>query len=75
MAVSSSPIGRADPMIAEIALKNGLVLVSGNVSHYQRIQTLGYELRLENWRERDRFLTLCCAGNCAQNHTIALSCW
>lgn len=47
---TGQPIGRADPMIAGIALRNGLVLVSGNVSHYQRIQKLGYELRLENWR-------------------------
>ncbi len=44
------PIGRADPMVAAIALRHGLVLVTGNLSHYQRIQNLGYTLRLENWR-------------------------
>lgn len=43
-------IGRADPMIAAIALRHGLTLVTGNVSHYARIQTLGYPLLLENWR-------------------------
>lgn len=44
------PIGRADPMIAGIALRYDLVLVTGNVSHYQRIQALGYSLRLDNWK-------------------------
>ena len=43
--------GRADPMIAAIAINNGLTLVSGNVTHYQRIQELGYALVLDNWRE------------------------
>ena len=43
--------GRADPMIAAIAINNGLTLVSGNVTHSQRIQELGYPLVLDNWRE------------------------
>lgn len=43
-------IGRADPMIAAIALQNGLLLATGNVEHSQRIQTLGYSLRIDNWR-------------------------
>jgi tRNA(fMet)-specific endonuclease VapC len=43
-------IGKADPMIAAIALNNGLELVTGNRSHYQRIQQLGYPLTLVNWR-------------------------
>ncbi|QTA83620.1 PIN domain-containing protein [Desulfonema limicola] len=30
-------IGRADPIISAIALESGLVLVTGNVEHYQRI--------------------------------------
>jgi tRNA(fMet)-specific endonuclease VapC len=47
---SGQPIGRADPIIAAIALRHGLVLATGNLSHYQRIQNLGYALRLENWR-------------------------
>jgi len=45
------PIGRADPMIAAIALENNLVLVTGNMRHYQRIQKLGYTLKLDNWKE------------------------
>ncbi len=43
-------IGRADPMIAAIALRHDLTLVTGNLSHYQRIQALSYRLKLDNWR-------------------------
>ena len=31
---TGQPIGRADPMIAAIALHHGLTLVTGNISHY-----------------------------------------
>ena len=44
------PIGVADPMIAAIALTQGLELVTGNTAHFQRIQLLGYSLNLVNWR-------------------------
>lgn len=44
------PIGRADPMIAAIALRHGLELVTGNTAHYQRIQQIGHPLVLGNWR-------------------------
>jgi predicted nucleic acid-binding protein len=44
------PIGVADPMIAAIALTQGLELVTGNTAHFQRIQQLGYPLMLVNWR-------------------------
>lgn len=44
------PIGRCDPMIAAIAIEHGLELATGNTSHYQRIQGLGYPLTLTNWR-------------------------
>ncbi len=43
-------IGKADPMIAAVALEHGLELVTGNTAHYQRIQQLGYPLTLVNWR-------------------------
>jgi predicted nucleic acid-binding protein len=43
-------IGKADPMIAAVALHHGLELVTGNIAHYQRIQQLGYPLTLVNWR-------------------------
>jgi len=44
------PIGLADATIAATALRHSLVLVTGNQSHYQRIQALGYDLMLDNWR-------------------------
>jgi len=44
------PLGRADPMIAAIAIHNNLTLISGNVTHYQQIQELGYPLKINNWR-------------------------
>jgi predicted nucleic acid-binding protein len=47
---AGQPIGRADPMIAAIALQHGLELVTGNTAHYQRLQPLGYPLTLVNWR-------------------------
>jgi predicted nucleic acid-binding protein len=47
---TGQPIGRADPMIAAIAMQQGLVLVTGNQAHYKRIQSLAYGLRLDNWR-------------------------
>ena len=47
---SGQPIGRADPMIAGIALHHNLILVTGNLAHYQRIQALSYPLRLQNRR-------------------------
>jgi len=44
---TGQPIGRADPMIAAIALRDGLSLVTGNLSHFARIQALSYPL---HWR-------------------------
>jgi len=44
------PIGYPDSMIAAIALQRNLTLVTGNLSHYQRIQSLGYPQRLDNWQ-------------------------
>ncbi len=48
---TGQPIGRADPIIAAIALRHGLTLITGNQAHYQRAWNLGYELQLGNWRE------------------------
>jgi tRNA(fMet)-specific endonuclease VapC len=47
---TGQPIGSIDALIAGIALEHDLVLVTGNQSHYQRVQALGYGLRLDNWR-------------------------
>lgn len=43
-------IGRSDPMIAGIALRHGLTLVTGNTEHFQRIVHLGFLLKLADWR-------------------------
>jgi tRNA(fMet)-specific endonuclease VapC len=47
---SGQTIGRADPMVAAIAIFHGLPLATGNHSHYKRIQDGGYDLALEDWR-------------------------
>ncbi|HEY9851835.1 MAG TPA: PIN domain-containing protein [Leptolyngbyaceae cyanobacterium] len=47
---TGQPIGLADAIIAATALQHDLTLVSGNLAHYQRIQGLGYGLKLDNWR-------------------------
>ena len=46
---TGQPIGRIDPMIAAIALRHDLTLVTGNLVHYQRIQALKCKLKLDNW--------------------------
>jgi predicted nucleic acid-binding protein len=51
---TGQPIGRADPMIAAIALENDLVLTTGNLRHYQRIQALDYPLKLDNWKNEGK---------------------
>ncbi len=43
-------VGRADPIIAAIAISNNMLLSTGNTKHYKRIQNLGYKLRLTNWK-------------------------
>ena len=48
---TGQPIGRADPIVAAQAITHGLVLVTGNVCHYERVTALGYPLRIANWRE------------------------
>jgi tRNA(fMet)-specific endonuclease VapC len=48
---SGKPIGLADVLIAATAIANNLVLVTGNIKHYQKIQALGYPLVIDNWRE------------------------
>jgi tRNA(fMet)-specific endonuclease VapC len=47
---TGQPIGRADPMVAAVALQHGLTLVTGNTTHYERVKALGYALEIENWR-------------------------
>ncbi len=46
-------VGVADPLIAATAMRHSHVLVTGNTAHYQRLQTLGYDLQLTNWRVQE----------------------
>jgi predicted nucleic acid-binding protein len=46
------PVGRADPMIAAIAIHEDRTLVTGNTEHFERIRSLGYPLRLDDWRSK-----------------------
>jgi len=50
---TGQPIGRADPIVAAQAITHGLVLVTGNARHYERVTALGYPLRMANWRDAD----------------------
>jgi tRNA(fMet)-specific endonuclease VapC len=47
---SGQPIGRLDPLMAAVAIRHSLILVTGNQAHYKRVQALGYPLALDNWR-------------------------
>lgn len=48
---TGQPIGLADVLIASISIQNNLILVTGNTKHYQKIQSLGYDLQLDNWKD------------------------
>jgi predicted nucleic acid-binding protein len=43
-------IGRIDPLIAGTAIAHDLVLVTGNMKHFERIVSLGFPLKLLDWR-------------------------
>lgn len=43
-------IGLPDVMIAAIALSCGIAVVTGNVMHFEYVQSVGYGLTIENWR-------------------------
>ena len=43
------PTGVADSVVAATALHHDLVLVTGNTAHYQSLQSLGYDLQLDDW--------------------------
>ncbi|HWL95621.1 MAG TPA: PIN domain-containing protein [Phycisphaerae bacterium] len=47
---TGQPIGKADPLIAGIAIYHDLTLTTGNTRHFERIRQLGYPIRLEDWR-------------------------
>lgn len=43
-------IGFPDVMIAAIALRNSVPVVTGNVAHFEQVRTARYDLVIENWR-------------------------
>jgi predicted nucleic acid-binding protein len=43
-------IGMPDVMIAAIALRSALPVVTGNVAHFEQVRIAGYQLVIENWR-------------------------
>ena len=43
-------IGMPDVMIAAIALRNGLQVVTGNTAHFEQLRSVGYDLVIDNWR-------------------------
>jgi len=47
---TGQPIGRADPMVAAIAIQHKLVLVTGNTTHFERILKLGFAISIDDWR-------------------------
>jgi tRNA(fMet)-specific endonuclease VapC len=47
---SGQTIGRIDPLIAGTAIAHKLVLVSGNLKHFERVVALGFPLMLSDWR-------------------------
>jgi predicted nucleic acid-binding protein len=44
-------IGMPDVMIAAIALRSGMPIVTGNVAHFEQVRLVGYQLGVDNWRE------------------------
>lgn len=48
---TGQPIGRADATVAAIAFQHKLVLVTGNMNHFERILNLGFPLSLHDWRK------------------------
>jgi predicted nucleic acid-binding protein len=43
-------IGMPDVMIAAIALRNRLPIVTGNFARFEHVLSVGYQLIIENWR-------------------------
>ena len=43
-------IGLPDVMIAAMAIRNGLVLVTGNTAHFEHVRAAKYDLFIDNWR-------------------------
>lgn len=51
LAVSGEAIGVVDTFIAATAIANELPLVNANPKHFSRVQTAGFSIDLQNWRD------------------------
>ena len=51
LANSRQIIGVIDTMIAATAITRNLILVNSNPKHFARVQSLGYGLHLQSWRD------------------------
>ncbi len=51
LALTGNSIGVVDCLIAATAITHNLTLVNANTKHFRRIQTAGYNINLENWRD------------------------
>ena len=45
-----TPVNPADIMIASIAIRAMIPIVTGNVAHFAAIKAAGYDVAIENWR-------------------------
>ncbi len=48
--VAGQTIGRIDPLFAGTAIAHNLVLVTGNIRHFERVVALGFPLKITDWR-------------------------
>jgi tRNA(fMet)-specific endonuclease VapC len=49
--LAGKEIGKADPVIAACAFRRNLIMVTGNVKHYQYVVDVGFPIVIENWRD------------------------
>jgi tRNA(fMet)-specific endonuclease VapC len=44
------PVGLADVLVAAIAHRHGLAVITGNEAHFGFVRDAGFDLAIENWR-------------------------
>jgi len=50
LAAIGRPIGIADVLVAAIAHRHGLAVVTGNVAHFTYVRDAGFDIAIDNWR-------------------------
>jgi tRNA(fMet)-specific endonuclease VapC len=43
-------IGLPDVMIAAVAIRSGLAVITGNTAHFEHVRVARYDLLIDNWR-------------------------